>query len=152
MSRTVPERAQRLAAELELGLARDAEFATQLNDAQQRLQHANGRLWPGLHPDAVATLYGEHPAVCGIAVAHNRSHILEAPDPLREAQNANWTMHHAFVAYQNAAERRRQLAAELGELAGELITTLVAARWSEHDAKEASVHDLAGGSDNGETR
>jgi hypothetical protein len=106
----------------------------------------------GPTPDAVATLYGEHPAAGGIAAAHSRSHILEAPDPLREAQHAHWTIHHAFVAYQNAAERRRQLAAEIGELAGELITTLVAAGWSEHDARETSVHDLASGSDNSKTR
>jgi hypothetical protein len=61
MRRTIPERARRLAAKLELGFARDAEFATGLNGAQQRLQRANDRLWSGLHPDAVATLYGAHP-------------------------------------------------------------------------------------------
>jgi hypothetical protein len=49
-------------------------------------------------------------------------------------------------------ERARRLAAEIGELAGELITTLVAAGWSEHDARETRVHDLASGSDNSERR
>jgi len=56
MRRTIPERARRLAAELEQGFARDAEFATGLNGAQQRLQRANDRLRSGLHPDAIATL------------------------------------------------------------------------------------------------
>jgi hypothetical protein len=63
---------------------------------------------------------------------------------LREAQDAHWTIHRAFLRYQTAAERRGQLAAEIGELAGELIATLVAAGWSEQDAREANVKKLAG--------
>ena len=87
-------------------------------------------------------IYGEHPAAVEVATAHNRSHILEAPDPLREAQHAHRTIHRAFVAYQNAAERRRQLAAEIGELAGELMTTLVGAGWSQQDARDANIRSL----------
>jgi len=47
------------------------------------------------------------------------------------------------ITYQRAAERRRQLAAEIGELTGDFITTLLGAKRSERDAREASVHDLA---------
>jgi hypothetical protein len=83
------------------------------------------------------------PAAVEVTFASNRSEILGAGDPLREAQHAHWTIHHAFLDYQTAAERRRQLAAEIGELAGELIATLVAAGWSEHDAREANVQKLA---------
>ena len=116
MSRAIPERARQLAAELKRRFARDAELATQLNHAQRRLRDANDRLWSGLHPDGIAAIYGEHPAAIESAAAHNRSEILDARDPLREAQRAHWTIHHALIAYQDAAERRRQLAAEVGEL------------------------------------
>ena len=76
-----------------------------------------------------------------------RSEILDARDLLREAQRAHWTLGHALIANQDAAERRRQLAAEVGELVGELIASLVAAGWSEHDAREANIPNLiwAGG-------
>ena len=146
MSRAIPERAQQLAAELERRFARDAELATQLNDAQRQLRDANDRLWSGLHPDGIAA-YGEHPAAIESAAAYNRSEILNARDPLRDAQRAHWTIHHALIAYQDAAERRRQLAAEVGELVGELIASLVAAGWSERDAREANIPNLiwAGG-------
>jgi len=143
MSRAVPEQARRLAAELDLRLAHDAELATELNDAQRRLQLANDRLWSGLHPDGIAAIYGEHPAAVEVATAHNRSQVLDSPDPLRAVQQVHWTIHRAFISYQDAAERRRQLAAEIGELAGDLIATLLGAGWSEHDARAACVDDLA---------
>jgi hypothetical protein len=143
MSRAVPERARGLAAELERRFARDAELATELSDAQRRLQHANDRLWSGLDPDGIAAIYGEHPAAAEAAAAHNRSEVLDAPVPLRAVQQVHWSIHRAFTSYQSAAERRRHLAAEIGELASDLITTLLGAGWSEHDAREARVDDLA---------
>jgi len=142
MSRAIPERARHLAAELERQFARDAELATQLNDAQRRLRDANDRLWSGLHHDGIAAIYGEHPAAIESSAAHNRSEILDARDPLREAQRAHWTIHHALIAYQDAAERRRELAAEVGELSGELIAALVGAGWSEQDARQANIRHL----------
>ena len=147
MSRAVPEQARGLAAELELRFARDAALATELADAQRRLQHANDRLWSGLHPDGIAMIYGEHPAAVNVATAHNRSEVLDAPDPVRAVQHVHWSIHTAFTSYQSTAERRRQLAAEIGELAGDLITTLLAAGWSRHDAREANIQNLisAGG-------
>lgn len=146
MSRSVPDRARQLAAELDLGFADDAGLAAQLNDAQLQLRRANDRLWCGLHPDGMAAVYAEHPAAVDVAFANNRSEILGAGDPLQEAQDVHWTIQHAFIDYQTAAERRRQVAAEVGELAGELIGTLVAAGCSKHDAREANVQKLANGS------
>jgi hypothetical protein len=143
MSCAIPDRARQLAAELERRFARDAELATQLNDAQRRLRDANDRLWSGLHPDGIATIYGEHPAAVEAAAAHNRAQVLDAPNPLRAVQQVHWSIHEAFTSYQSAAERRRQLAAETGELAGDLIRTLLGAGWSEQDAREAGVHNLA---------
>ena len=146
MSRTVPDRARSLAAELELKFTADAALATELNDAQGRLRRANGRLWQGLHPDAVAMLYVDCPAAVDAAIAQNRSEILIAAEPLREIQNVHWTINRAFGDYQAAAEDRRQLAIEAGELAQKLIATLVAAGWSEKEAREADLSNLANGS------
>jgi len=138
MSRAVPEQARRLAAELDLQFAHDAELA----DAQRRLQHANDRLWSGLHPDGIAMIDGEHPAVVEAATARNRSEVLDAPDPVRAVEQVHWSIHKAFTSYQGAAERRRQLAAEIGELAGDLITTLLGEGWSQQDARVANIRSL----------
>jgi hypothetical protein len=78
-----PDRACQLAAALELRFAQDAELARKLNDAHERLQHANARLWCELHPHGMTAVYGEHPAAVDAAVAENRSEVLGAPDPLQ---------------------------------------------------------------------
>ena len=142
MSRAIPERTRQLAAELERRFARDAELATQLNDAQRRLRDANDRLWSGLHPDGIAAIYGEHPAAVEAATAHSRSQALDSPDALRAVQQVHWSIHKAFISYQSGAERRRQGAAETGELASELMTTLVGAGWSPKDARVTNIRSL----------
>ena len=143
MSQPVPDRARQLAAELELRFARDAELAHELNDAHERLQRANDRLWSGLHPDVIAAVYGEHPATVEIAVAENRAQVLRAPDPLRALEETHWAIHQAHCDYQQVAEDRRHLAAATGETIRAFVDELVAAGWSEHEARNASVHDLA---------
>jgi len=143
VSRSVPGHARHLAAELAHRFGRDAELATDLNNAGQRLRRANDQLWRGIHPDGMAAIYGEDPAAVNAAFTHNRSELLDAPDPLHLTHEVHWTIHHAFVDYQAAAERRRALAAEVGELVRELITTLVAAGWCETDARTTSVHEIA---------
>ena len=146
MSRNIPDRARGLAA----GSTDDRTLATELNDAQRWLRRANDRLWSGLRPDGMAVLYGECATAVDVAAAQNRSEILSAPEPLREIQGVHWTINRAFGDCQAAAERRRQLAAEIGELAGELIATLVGAGWSERDAREANVNEVACASNTGE--
>jgi hypothetical protein len=49
----------------------------------------------------------------------------------------------AFIEYQAAAERRRQLAAEVGETIRQFVDQLLAAGWSEEQARDANVHELA---------
>ena len=49
----------------------------------------------------------------------------------------------AFCAYQHAAEQRRQLAVDVGELSQQLTQTLCAAGWSADQARHANVHQLA---------
>ena len=143
MTDTIPDAARELAARLARRFARDTELATRLADAQARLMRANERLWWGLHPDGVTAVYGEHPAAVDVAFAEHRSEVLGAPDPLAAIQQVHWTVRKAFVDYQSAAEERRQLAADVGELVRELVEELVAAGWTEQEARNANVHELA---------
>jgi hypothetical protein len=143
VSQPVPDRARQLAAELELRFAHDAKLAHELNDAHERLQRANDRLWSGLHSDVIAAVYDEHPATVEIAVAENRSQVLGAPDPLRALEETHWAIHQAHCDYQQVAEDRRHLAAATGETIRAFVDELVAAGWSEHEARNACVHDLA---------
>ena len=59
-------------------------------------------------------------------------------------QQARWTIHRAFHDYQTAAEERRQLAADIGEVIRRFVDALVAAGWSEEQARAANVYELAG--------
>ena len=72
MNRPGPAVARTLAGRLDALFAQDAALVRQLNQAQQRLQAANDRLWWGLHPDGLAAVYGEHPAAVDVAFAEHR--------------------------------------------------------------------------------
>lgn len=124
MNPAIPRRAWRLAPQLELRFEPDCELATQLDDAPKRLRRVKDRLCTGLHPDGIAPIYAEHPAAAQIAVAHSRS----VPDPLRKTEEAHRTVPRALIDDQSAGERQRQL---------------VAAGWSQHNARGASVRELA---------
>jgi hypothetical protein len=143
--RAVPQLARHLAAQLAELFARDVQLAERLNDAQERLRRANDRLWRGLHPDGLATVYGEHPAAIDVAFAENRSEVLGDEDPLRAIQQVHWTIHRAATEYQAVAEERRQLAADVGELTREFVDTLTAAGWTERDARTVDIRALSGG-------
>ena len=142
MSRPAPDRARQLAAALELRFAQDAELARKLNDAHERLQHANDRLWCGLHPDGMAAVYGEHPAAVDAAVAENRSEVLSAPDPLQAIQHVHWQIHQAHCDHEQVAEDRRHVAVDIGEVIRTVVDELVAVGWSEREAHSANVHEL----------
>lgn len=55
----------------------------------------------------------------------------------------HWQIHGAFCEYQRAAEQRRQLAIDVGELAARLTDLLTAVGWSIEQARCANVHQLA---------
>ena len=143
MSRPVPDAARTLAARLDALFGQDAAIATRLVAAQRQLQAANDLLWWGLHPDGLAAVYGENPAAVEVAFAEHRSEVLGAPDPLAAAQQVHWTIHRAFCTYQSACEDRRQLAADIGETIRRFVDALAAAGWSEQQARNANVHELA---------
>ena len=143
MSRSVPDRARTLAAELALRFAQDAQLATRLNAARRRLQHPNERLWSGLHRDAIAAVYDEQPTAIDVASTQDRSNVVGAPNPLQAVQRIHWQIHRAHCDYEASAEHRRELAALIGELSHEFVATLVAAGWSEQDVRGANVDKLA---------
>jgi hypothetical protein len=147
MKRPVSDRARRLATELERLFAHDAQLAEQLNDAHRRLRDANDRLWSGLHPDGLRAVYGDHPASQAAhleATVHGRSQVLDTPDLLGAVQDTHWQIHHAHCGYQHIAEERRRLAADIGEVVRASLDELAAAGWSEQEARDANVHELAG--------
>ena len=156
MSRPVPDPARKLAAQLAALFAQDAALARRLNAAHKRLQSANHRLWWRLHPHGLAVVYGENPAAVDVAFAEHRSEVLGAPDPLAAIHHVHRSIAGAFIAYQTAAEERRQLAAKIGELIRQLVDALVAAGRTEKEARNANAHELAitrpttrGGTDDG---
>ena len=137
--------------------SQDQQLARQLSDAQERLQSANKRL-SGLHPDALALLYDDTHAIGIDAPGAIRSEVAAVMiDALRDGadeqqleatvlapvQEIHWTIHRAFTGYQTVSERRRQLAADTGELIGRFIDALVAAGWSEEQARNANVDELS---------
>jgi hypothetical protein len=143
MDGAISDTARQLAAQLEHRFAQDAELAQRLCDAQERLAQANDQLWWGIHPDGLAALYAKHPAAIDVAFAENRSEVLGAPDPLAAVQQVHWSIHRAFIAYQTAADARRALAADTGETIREFVDALIAAGWTEQQARIADVHQLA---------
>jgi hypothetical protein len=143
--RAVPPHARQLAAQLSTLFHHDLEIAGRMGDAQHRLQHANERLWPGLTPDAFGLI---DPAAAAIGSSPIAALTGEggpvANSPMLEAlKQARWTIHRAFCAYQHAAEQRRQLAVDIGELSQQLTQALCAAGWSADQAQGANVHELA---------
>jgi hypothetical protein len=62
---------------------------------------------------------------------------------LAPMQEIHWTIHGAFTDYQTVSEQRRQLAADTGEVIGRFTDVLVAAGWSEDEARNANVDELS---------
>jgi hypothetical protein len=152
MTDQAPEAAQRLAGELADAFETDRGLAEQLTAAQHRLQAANDRLWSGLHPDALGLVYdgavagrGASVIVEGIGAAVRSGAAAADVEAvmLSGLQEAHWAIHRAFSEYQQLSEDRRHLAAEIGELIAGLVAELVTAGWSEQDARQADVRQLA---------
>lgn len=140
----VSARARELATRLSALFDQDRRIAVRANDAQRRLRDANDRLWSGLAPDALGMIYdGAAPAgdseIATLTGAGPASHTAL----LGALQETHWTIHRAFCAYQSACEERRGHAAEVGETIREFLDALIAAGWTEEQARNANVHQLA---------
>lgn len=110
------------------------------------MQAANEQLWSGLHREGLAAIYGDHPqfeAVQLEASVHSDSEVLSSKDPLGAIQEVHWQIHDAHNDYQTAAEDRRQLAANIGELIRQLVDELQGIGWTEDEARNVNVHQLA---------
>jgi hypothetical protein len=138
------DRARQLARELELRFAQDTKLACKLNDAHDRSNRANDRLWRRMHPNGIAAVYGERPTAGSAAFAKNRSEALGAPDPLQTVQQIHWQIHKAHCDYQRVAEDRRRLGAEIGQIIRTFLDELMATGWSETEARHANIGGLAG--------
>lgn len=66
-------------------------------------------------------------------------------DPVLNPLGVHHEVHHAFCAYQQTAEQRRQLAIDVGELSAGLIDALTTAGHTLQQARSANVHELAAG-------
>ena len=155
MTAEVPEVARRLASELADAFETDRGLAERLNACQDRLQVANGELWSGLHPDSLGLLNDDTSAaavgegssvIAGLASDAIRfEHTVAEAEAalLPKLQEVHWTIHRAFSEHQRISGDRRHLAAEIGELIAAFVAELVAAGWSEDEARQADVHQLA---------
>ena len=144
--RAVPAHARELAAQLSTLFQRDVEIVQRLNDAHRRLHDANERLSSRLPPDAFGLIHDATAAAVRTSpiAALLRDGRLAANSPMLAAlQHTRWQIHRAFCAYQHAAEQRRQLAIDVGELSHQLTQALCAAGWSTDHAQHANVHELA---------
>ena len=144
--RVVPALARELAARLSVLFDSDVEIVERMNDAQRRLREANERLWPGLSPDAFGVIYDD-----ATVAAVGSSEVAALMDGARDAKTAvlgalaqiHWSIHLGFCEYQSACEERRQLAVDVGEITAKFIEVLCGAGFSEDDARQANVHELA---------
>jgi hypothetical protein len=149
--RAVPALARELAARIATLFHSDVEIARRLNDAQRRLRDANERLWSGLSPDAFGLIYdgaasaGEGQIAALVSDALSSGGLESQTAVLKALQQTHWLIRRAFHDYQGACEERRQLAVEVGELSAQLTAALCAVGWSADDARDADVHELAGG-------
>jgi hypothetical protein len=154
MTDQVPEAAQRLAGELADAFEQDRGLAEQLTAAQHRVQAANDRLWSGLHPDVLGVVYDGAVRTGGQGESQVAESVVDAVRAgtaaaeveaavLSDLQEVHWAIHRAFSEHQQLSEDRRHLASEIGELIAAFVAELIAAGWSEQDARQADVRQLA---------
>lgn len=155
MTREVPARARELAVRLSALFHSDSRLAERLNDAQDRLRHANDELWSGLHPDALGLVYDDAGRVVigdgASAIAGRLIAALRDGGPrdvetavLEALQQTHWRIYRAFHDYQSACEERRQLAVDVGELSQQLTAELASVGWPEEAVRSVDVRELAG--------
>jgi hypothetical protein len=137
----VPPVARRAAARLAELFERDQRLAVELNAAQDRLLEANGGLTAGLSAEALQRVYG--PAGPDLGLSGRLPPVLDDPHPREALERASKRIREAFYEYQRLADERRVLGADVGEATALLVDALVAAGWSEEQARDANVLELS---------
>jgi hypothetical protein len=123
---------------------RDRRLAVALSTAQRRLLAANERLTVAMPVGAVlCALFGPDDADAGWA--GRRPAVLDAESPVIALSEVADTVWRAFFAYQNTAEQRRQVGADVGEATVRLVDALIAAGFSDTQARRADVRALRDG-------
>lgn len=116
----------------------DQRLAVQLNAAQARLLGAADVLRVGVSRDAAALL-GLAGLDEGLAAAFEGGTTVGAVEAVGDS------IRRAFGEYRHAAEERRQVAADVGEATVRLVDALIAAGFSEAQARTADVRALRDG-------
>jgi hypothetical protein len=119
---------------------RDRQLAVALNTAQRRLLAANERLTVAMPVGAVLGLGG-----ADLGVAGRRPPVLDAESPVAALGEVAQRIRRALVDYQHAAEQRREVAADVGEATVRLVDALIAAGFSDTQARRADVRALRHG-------
>ena len=116
----------------------DRQLAIELNGAQERLLGAADLLRVGVSVRAARELLGSAGPDQGLVAA------FESGSPAA-VEAVGDSVRRAFVEYQRGAEERRQLAADVGEATVRLVDALIAAGFSEAQARTADVRALRDG-------
>jgi hypothetical protein len=139
----VPLDVRKLAADLGELFDRDQELTVTLADAQRRLLDRNDQLTAGLSAGALKALYG--PSGPDLGLSARKPAVLQSDQPIAALERVAEKIRHAFIDYQNAGETRRQLAMDVGETLGRLITVMTVAGYTAEQARHADVRALAAG-------
>jgi hypothetical protein len=123
---------------------RDRQLAVALNAAQRRLLAANERLTVAMPVGAVlCALFG--PADVDLGLAGRRPAVLDSESPVIALGEVAENIRRAFLVYQDTAEQRRQVAADIGETTVRLVDALMAAGFSAAQARRADVSAVRDG-------
>lgn len=122
---------------------RDRELAVAANAARLRLLVANERLTVVLSVGVVLVALTA-PADADLGVT-GRPAVLDAPSPTAALGEVADTIRCALIDYQSVGEQRRELAADVGEATVRLVDALVAAGFSDAQARRADVRALRDG-------
>lgn len=118
-------------------------MVVEFNRAQDRLLKANGWLTEGLSAEALREVYG--PGGPDLGLSGFQPRVLDDPHPWEALERASQRIREAFYDYERLADERRVLGVDVdvGEATAVLVDALVAAGWSEDQARDASVLELS---------
>lgn len=137
----VPRVARQAAERLVELFERDQRLVVELNRAQDRLLKANDSLTAGLSAEALQAIYG--PGGADLGLSGRKPPVLDDPHPREALERVSQRIREAFYDSQRLADERRVLGVDVGEATALLVDALVAAGWSEEQARNADVLELS---------
>ena len=143
LDRSISPAVRGIAGELSSLFDRDRELVLALNGAQRRLEDANEQLTASLSADALRAVYG--PIGPDLGLSGRKPPVLAAASPVSALERIADRIRRAFIAYQDAAESRRQLAFDVAEVNARLIAAMATDGSTDAESRAANVHELAAG-------